>query len=64
MVAATNFLRYRGFRTANENGSQITWYAANGDWLFITSCFEISIDHAISVQHLVRHVIKPGMKRD
>ena len=25
-----------GVLSANENGSQITCYAANGDWLFIT----------------------------
>ena len=42
--------------TANENGSQhqITCYAANGDWLFITYYVlkPIAIDHAISVQHV------------
>ena len=36
----------------NENKSQITRYAANGDWLFVTYYVLKSIDHAISVQEL------------
>ena len=39
--------------TNNENGSQITCYAVNGDWVFIMYYVLKSIDHAISVQHWV-----------
>ena len=41
------------FATVYENGSQITCYAVNGDWLFIIYYVLTSIDHVISVQHLV-----------
>ena len=38
--------------TANENGSQITCYAVNGDWLFIMYYILKSIDHVISIQNV------------
>ena len=37
--------------TDSENGSQITCYDANGDWLFIMYYALKSIDHAIFDQH-------------
>ena len=45
---------YKVLATANQDRSQITCYAANGDWVATcyVMCFE-SIHHAISIQHLV-----------